>query len=210
MTRMMKSCFVTLATLFLWQLEEGTEACSCIPSHPQQAFCNSDVVFRAKVIGAQVLNMGNDSFVNPFPSVKYDIKMMKMFKGPTGNIDAVYTASSSAPCGVSLDTNGEQYLITGRLEEDGTVHITLCNFFQQWDTLSNAQKLNLIQRYQTGCDCKITYCSSIPCMINGPAECLWTDFLTGSTEQARAYACIMRSDGSCSWYRNRIPSKAEH
>lgn len=37
----------------------------------------------------------------------------QMFKGPNQDIDAIYTAPSSAVCGVTLDTNGKEYLITG-------------------------------------------------------------------------------------------------
>lgn len=38
----------------------------------------------------------------------------QMFKGPSHDIDAIYTAPSSALCGVSMDTNGKkEYLITG-------------------------------------------------------------------------------------------------
>lgn len=36
-----------------------------------------------------------------------------MFKGPNQDIEAIYTASSSTVCGVTLDTNGKEYLITG-------------------------------------------------------------------------------------------------
>lgn len=32
-----------LALLALWRPERLTEACSCAPVHPQQAFCNADV-----------------------------------------------------------------------------------------------------------------------------------------------------------------------
>lgn len=37
----------------------------------------------------------------------------QMFKGPSQDIDAIYTAPTSAVCGVSLETNGKEYLITG-------------------------------------------------------------------------------------------------
>lgn len=41
--------------------------------------------------------------------------MAQVFKGLTGNIDAVYTPFHSATCGVTLDTDGgKEYLITGR------------------------------------------------------------------------------------------------
>lgn len=44
-----------------------------------------------------------------------------MFKGSNQDIDAIYTASSSAMCGVTLDTNGKEYLIAGI-----TSHIQYC------------------------------------------------------------------------------------
>ena len=36
-----------------------------------------------------------------------------MFKGPSDDIDAIYTAPTSAVCGVTLEKNGKEYLITG-------------------------------------------------------------------------------------------------
>lgn len=117
-----------------------------------------------------------------------------MFKGPNQNIDAIYTASSSAVCGVTLDTNGQEYVIAGitasaflythqtysafcvyastvcmnlsitspqspstlgRLKDDGKVHITLCQFIEPWDALTDTQQKNLAQRYEMGCECKV-------------------------------------------------------
>lgn len=37
----------------------------------------------------------------------------QVFKGPNQEIEAIYTAPSSAQCGVTLETNGKDYLITG-------------------------------------------------------------------------------------------------
>ena len=38
----------------------------------------------------------------------------QMFKGPTQDMDAIYTAPSSAVCGVTLDANArKEYLIAG-------------------------------------------------------------------------------------------------
>ncbi|XP_029294134.1 metalloproteinase inhibitor 2b [Cottoperca gobio] len=205
-------CFVTLAILFLWRVEEIAEACSCSPAHPQQAFCNSDVVIRAKVVGEQEVDVGNDIYGNPIKRIKYDIKQMKMFKGPANDIDAIYTAPTSAVCGVNLENNGKEYLITGKLETDGTMHITLCDFLEPWDALSDTQKKSLTQRYEMGCDCKITRCTSIPCVLNSPTECLWTDWLIEQKvngRQAKHFACIKRSDDSCAWYRAAAPPKKE-
>ncbi|PNJ88296.1 TIMP2 isoform 5 [Pongo abelii] len=80
-----------------------------------------------------------------------------MFKGPEKDIEFIYTAPSSAVCGVSLDVGGKkEYLIAGKAEGDGKMHITLCDFIVPWDTLSTTQKKSLNHRYQMGCECKVS------------------------------------------------------
>uniref|UniRef100_A0A4W5QTC3 Metalloproteinase inhibitor 2 n=1 Tax=Hucho hucho TaxID=62062 RepID=A0A4W5QTC3_9TELE len=156
MTWSMSSCVITLFVLFLWRVEDIAEACSCSPAHPQQAFCNADVVIRAKVVGKKVVEAGNDVYGNTIKRIKYDIKQIKMFKGPDRDIDAIFTAPSSAVCGVTLETNGnEEYLFTGKLETDGTMHVTLCDFIESWEAMSPTQKKSLTQRYESGCKCKV-------------------------------------------------------
>lgn len=52
----------------------------------------------------------------------------------------------------------------------------------------------------------------VPCSITAPNECLWTDWLIERRlygHQARHYACIKRSDGTCSWYRGGPPPEKE-
>lgn len=206
------SVVVTLVILFLWRVEKLAEACSCSPAHPQQAFCSSDVVIRARVVSSQVIDAGNDIYGNAIKRVQYDVKTIKTFKGPNQNLDMIYTAPTSAVCGVTLETNSQEYLIAGRLETDGTMHITLCDFIEPWDNLSATQKKSLAQRYEMGCDCKITRCTSIPCTISGPAECLWTDWVIEKSvngNQAKHFACIKRSDDSCAWYRGSAQPKKD-
>lgn len=213
MTCIVSRLFATVTVLLLWRVEEIAEACSCSPVHPQQAFCNADVVIRAKVVGRKEVDSGNDIYGNPIKRIQYDIKQIKMFKGPDRDIEVIFTAPSSAVCGVTMDTNGKkEYLITGKTEADGSMHVTLCDFITPWETMSPTQKKSLSQRYQMGCDCKITRCPSIPCTISSPEECLWTDWVMEksiSGRQANHYACIKRSDGSCAWYRGVAPPKKE-
>ncbi|XP_016410375.1 tissue inhibitor of metalloproteases-like isoform X3 [Sinocyclocheilus rhinocerous] len=46
------SAAVTLALLFFFSVAlKEVKGCSCAPGHPQQLFCMSDIVIRAKVIG---------------------------------------------------------------------------------------------------------------------------------------------------------------
>ncbi|XP_009879604.1 PREDICTED: metalloproteinase inhibitor 2 [Charadrius vociferus] len=89
------------------------------------------------------------------------------------------------------------------------MHITLCDLVSTWDSLSPTQKKSLNQRYQMGCECKISRCLSIPCFVSSSDECLWTDWAMEKNNvdgrQAKHYACIKRSDGSCAWYRGMAP-----
>ncbi|XP_042562780.1 metalloproteinase inhibitor 2-like [Clupea harengus] len=204
------SIFATLVVLLLWRVKEIAEACSCSPVHPQQAFCNADVVIRAKVVGRKEIASGNDVYGNPIKRIQYDIKQIKMFKGPGQAVEAIFTAPTSAMCGVTLEADSKEYLITGKMESDG-VHVTLCDFVEPWSDLTHTQTLSLNQRYQSGCDCRIVRCQSLPCSIGGPEECLWTDWVLEAThrgKQAQFFTCIPRSDASCNWYRgSHAPSK---
>ncbi|VFV37510.1 metalloproteinase inhibitor 2 [Lynx pardinus] len=186
--------------LLLGTLLRRADACSCSPVHPQQAFCNADVVIRAKAVSVKEVDSGNDIYGNPIKRIQYEIKQIKMFKGPDKDIEFIYTAPSSAVCGVSLDIGGKkEYLIAGKAEGNGKLHITLCDFIVPWDTLSTTQKKSLNHRYQMGCECKITRCPMIPCYISSPDECLWMDWVTEKNingHQAKFFACIKRSDGS--------------
>ncbi|XP_075889681.1 metalloproteinase inhibitor 2a [Nelusetta ayraudi] len=200
--------------LLLWRADELAEACSCAPVHPQQAFCNADVVIRAKVVGEREVDAGNDIYGNPIKRIQYEVKQIKMFKGPNQDIEAVFTAPVSAVCGVTLDASGKkEYLISGKAEAGGAaMQVTLCDYIMPWDFLSSTQKKGLSQRYQMGCECKIMRCPSLPCEISSPDECLWTDLMIDKQVyglQANHYACIKRADDSCSWYRGVSSPKKE-
>lgn len=170
-------------------------------------------VIRAKVVSEKEVGSGEDVYGNPIKRIQYEIKQIKMFKGPDRDIEFIYTAPSSAICGVSLDVGGKkEYLIAGKSDGDGKMHITLCDFIVPWDTLSTTQKKSLNHRYQMGCECKITRCPMIPCYISSVDECLWMDWVTEKSingHQAKFFACIKRNDGSCAWYRGTAPPKQE-
>ncbi|XP_064841807.1 metalloproteinase inhibitor 2-like [Oncorhynchus masou masou] len=183
MTRLVSSCFITLFVLFLWLVEDIADACKCSPPHPQKAFCDAEIVIRAKVVGKETVS----------DAIKYDIQQIKMFKCPDRVIHAVFTAPSPAACGVTLDLNKE-YLFTGKLET-GRMYVTLCGYNLPWEDLSAAQKNSLTHRYQRGCDCKIIHCTSLPCPISTTDACLWMDW---GTNNGQNLACI-KINGSCAW-----------
>ncbi|XP_061556951.1 metalloproteinase inhibitor 2-like, partial [Phycodurus eques] len=208
MSWMVRSFVLPLLLLCLWGLQEGSHACSCVARHPQQVFCQADVVIKATVVGKTDVSLKrsvvNPGLLNPgvIDPIKYDLKQTKMFKGPKKLFGAIYTGLNSAACGVNL-ANGIEYILMGRLHSDGSLHISLCDLYQPWDDLSATQK-SLLKRYEMGCDCKILRCTSLPCGISTPTECLWTDLLPvkmASGEQAQNYACIKRRYGYCAWFR---------
>ncbi|CAL8403006.1 metalloproteinase inhibitor 4 [Gadus morhua] len=182
------------------------DACSCNPAHPQQLFCGAEIVIRAKISGEKIVSPSNSS--SPYMKmIQYEIKMIKMFKGfdKAKDIQYVYTPVFSSLCGVKLDSNNKAgYLISGSMWNDGRISIGQCDLVEPWDNLSMSQKKNLNYRYQMGCECRINTCYTVPCASTGENECLWTDWLLDNSlngEQARQYACIRRTDATCSWYR---------
>lgn len=178
-------------------------ACTCMPSHPQDAFCSSDIVIRAKVVGKKLLD---DGF---FGTMRYTVKQMKMYRGfnKVQHVQYIYTEASDSLCGVRLQVNKFQYLITGRVYE-GKVYTGICNFIMPWEKLTLLQRKGLNHRYQLGCSCKIKRCFHLPCAVTSKNECLWTDMLTHQGHlghQAKSYACVQQKDGHCSWYRGAAP-----
>ncbi|XP_069500032.1 metalloproteinase inhibitor 4 [Ambystoma mexicanum] len=203
----------SLVLLLTRRQREQAEACSCAAAHPQEQICGAAIVIRAKISSEKVISDSADPF-NPNKVIQYEIKQIKMFKGfeKIKDVQYVYTPLHSSLCGIKLEANNKkQYLLTGQVSSAGKVHIHLCNYIEPWDDMSLAQKKSLSQRYQMGCDCKITMCYIMPCSINTPDECLWTDWLIERKFdglQAKHFACIKRSDGSCSWYRGGpLPDK---
>ncbi|XP_069823185.1 metalloproteinase inhibitor 4 [Dendropsophus ebraccatus] len=197
------------ALLFL-TLQELTEACSCAISHPQQQFCNTDTVVRAKVIGEKLIP-STDSFDS---TIQYEIKVIKIFKvfEKMTDIHYVYTSSESSVCGVRLEwANKTEYILGGSIY-DGRVRINLCGLVSTWDSLSPFQVKSLTQPhlgYQQGCACKIKFCPMEGCDSNTQdLECTWTDWQITETLQ-KQHACIKRRGGTCNWYPT-IADKSIH
>ncbi|XP_062940092.1 metalloproteinase inhibitor 1 [Cynocephalus volans] len=186
--------------LLLW-LVAPSRACSCAPPHPQMSFCSSDVVIRAKFVGSEI----NQTTLLQ----RYEIKMIKMFKGfdalgETADIRFVYTPAMESVCGYvhRSQNRSEEFLIAGKLQ-NGHLHITTCSFVEPWNSLSFAQRRGFIKAYAAGCkECTVFPCSSIPCVLENNTHCLWTDQLLQGSEkgfQSRHLACLPEKPGMCTW-----------
>ncbi|XP_020035380.2 metalloproteinase inhibitor 1 [Castor canadensis] len=196
--------FAPLASsiLLLLSLIAPSRACTCAPPHPQTAFCKSDLVIRAKFVGAAEVNQTT-------LYQRYEIKMTKMFKGfdalgHAADIRYVYTPAMESVCGYfhQSQNRSEEFLIAGQLR-NGDLHITTCSFLASWHSLSAAQRKGFTKTYTAGCEaCTVFPCSSIPCKLENDTHCLWTDqLLLGSEKgfQSRHLACLPREPGLCTW-----------
>ncbi|XP_067907937.1 metalloproteinase inhibitor 3-like [Heterodontus francisci] len=197
--------------LLTLRLQELVDGCSCLPVHPQIAFCNSDIVIRVLVTSKKLVSSNNMQA----DTIQYAVRQEKMHKGFEKKkiVEDVYTASSSAACGLELETN-VQYLITGQLGVQGKVHIGICNWIVRWDNLTSLQKRNLkLNKYETGCSCQIVSCHSLPCSAPAKSQCVWTDMATEKTpagSQAKNSVCMKRDDDSCHWYEEGSASANEN
>uniref|UniRef100_A0A8C0X9Q6 Metalloproteinase inhibitor 3 n=1 Tax=Castor canadensis TaxID=51338 RepID=A0A8C0X9Q6_CASCN len=161
------------------------------------------VLIRAKVVGKKLVKEG------PFGTMVYTIKQMKMYRGFTKmpHVQYIHTEASESLCGLKLEVNKYQYLLTGRVY-DGKMYTGLCNFVERWDQLTLSQRKGLNYRYHLGCNCKIKSCYYLPCFVSSKNECLWTDMLSNfgyPGYQSKHYACIRQKGGYCSWYRGWAP-----
>lgn len=78
------------------------------------------------------------------------------------------SVGSQGACGDPL--SGWCGLSPGKSEGNGKMHITLCDLVSTWDSLSPTQKKSLNQRYQMGCECKVsTGCTPLPTPRGGSA-----------------------------------------
>ncbi|KAM5221068.1 LOW QUALITY PROTEIN: metalloproteinase inhibitor 1 [Ctenodactylus gundi] len=192
--------------LLLLSVVAPSRACSCAFTHPQTAFCNSDFVMKAKFLGNSQVNL------TTFHK-RYEIKMIKMFKGldtmeHAADTSFIYTPAMESLCGYfhKSQNSSEEFVITGRLHK-GHLHITACNFVVPWHKLTPSQRDGFTSSYSAGCGaCTVLPCVSIPCTLENDNHCLWTDTLFHGLEgfQSRHLACLPREPGFCTWQSLRI------
>ncbi|XP_043107547.1 metalloproteinase inhibitor 3-like [Puntigrus tetrazona] len=165
-----------------------TEGCRCLQRHPQEHFCASDVVIRAKVTGKA--NSTRPAF---------NIQTVEIFKQLNKNkIAVVYTSQTS--CGINLKPG--EYLLSGHVE-DGVVVVESCDRVERWDSLSSAQK-RYLSMYQKGCLCEISPCTGASCLIKMlQRKCLIRVNNSSSLddEEALQSICLPGSDSFCRWQK---------
>ncbi|MBE0174935.1 hypothetical protein, partial [Bacillus spizizenii] len=188
------SAAVTLALLFFLSValnEQVTEGCRCLPKHPQQQFCASDFVIRAKVTGTV-------PSIHPHVTA-YKIKTIKIFKKLLKKtIRVIYTAHDS--CDVNL--NKSDYLLSGHVR-DGMAVVNLCDRVEPWNSLPPVQK-QYLHMFGMGCVCEISPCTGASCLIEIlQKKCLIrvNDSSVLDDEEALQSICLPGSAGFCTWQK---------
>uniref|UniRef100_A0A671PQ63 TIMP metallopeptidase inhibitor 3 n=1 Tax=Sinocyclocheilus anshuiensis TaxID=1608454 RepID=A0A671PQ63_9TELE len=191
----MKPCFVLAFLLFslVCLMYQASDACSCAMSHPQDAYCHSDI--GKKRVGRDFSSQIGTYFLK---CKSISVRLMNMHESLWA-----FIYDSRGLCGVRLLNIAARYSNSGGAK-NGKLYTGLCNFNERWERLSLAQKKGINHRYQLGCNCRIKPCHYLPCFVTSKNECLWTDMLSHfgyPGYQSRHYACIQQKEGYCSWYR---------
>ncbi|CAN0261992.1 unnamed protein product [Pylaiella littoralis] len=109
----------------------GVEGCSCMELSLCDGFRNADVVVHAKAI--EIIADEASADVILFPDVTY---MVEEEDGETYEPEFNFTTSgSSSLCGISLEADGQEYLIDlSRRESTNELRaVGLCGIFKDWD-----------------------------------------------------------------------------
>lgn len=179
-----------------------SSSCSCLPSHPQTQFCNSDFVLMVKVKEGK-LNVTEQM-------VGYHVVIKKVFKMTDKaslalKSKVVWSAQDDATCGVKLQDN-MKYLITGRTHNN-KASISLCSYHQQWNLLTPKQRKGFRLLYKQGCECKVqvSYCRDGTrwCPRN-QNTCLWETWRDpqGGCQSQHAI-CMQQAHGKCDWNKSK-------
>ncbi|XP_076163725.1 tissue inhibitor of metalloproteases isoform X2 [Ptiloglossa arizonensis] len=167
--------------------------CTCMLSHPQTLFCQSDYVAVVKV-----------RWMN---GTTYNVRVNKVFKERNNMNPAEFskqqllrTAFASSLCGRLL-TVGETYVVSGTIIGE-QVHISICGIAMRWSEVTSRQRKGFRGLYHRGCACEIDYTpwwrKGAVLTHAGRKRCLW-ESEPGPEDCQEKYGVCMARPGGCSW-----------
>jgi len=200
-------------------LIEYSNACMCLPAHPQTSFCRSDFAMKIQVLSKRkyqiamhyemLAEMGMDPR-EPY----YDIEIKQIFKGHRSKIlsnvtitanklirSKVFISGKGSSCSVHLATNVD-YLITGRFF-DGKLHVQSCGgLTKKWNNITQGVKDGLLGDFD--CDCPIATC--IEGFCDQLSECKWEASWEVPLDETKMKHRVCRTvNKKCQWIGNEHP-----
>ncbi|XP_780837.2 metalloproteinase inhibitor 1 [Strongylocentrotus purpuratus] len=186
-------------------------ACMCQPSHPQQQYCKANFVLTGHVLEKNPID--DIQLRGRFGQFEYVINVDKIFKenenlkkGASGFPLSILTSPGDSLCGPKSLKIGTKYLIAGSVV-DGELHISACDWIQEWRDVTQQQKKGIKNFYSAYCS-QCTIQSTMggfrqtgggaaggciydpaPSMVNGVEDC-----------QALYATCIIQQGQACQWY----------
>jgi hypothetical protein len=115
---------VSVIAAMTWAVPHAARACSCLPPPaPTVARDQADAVFEARVDEVQSAD-GNGAIL------RYDLAVLRVFKGELGPQTPLMTRSSSAACGRTF-VKGKRYLVYAYRTPEGDLGDTMCSRTRQ-------------------------------------------------------------------------------
>jgi hypothetical protein len=119
------SAALGLLALTVWALPHAARACSCmLPPAPSVAVERADAVFEARVEGVTAEALGTPG--NGMGNLRFDLEVLRQWKGDLGAAAQLVTRTSGAACGRNL-TIGKVYLIYASKQDDGQLTDNMCS-----------------------------------------------------------------------------------
>lgn len=213
--------FVLVILLFEVALVAICRACSCLPSHPQNEYCNSAFVIRAKVLSetteVPLLTEPPEPMI-PAEFIQeqvYTLRILKIYKGAmeinsSEGIEVygsrkrtlrarLYTPARASSCRVDL-LNNTVYLLTGQILK-GRLRTGGCKWRTEWSLITRKQRAGIRRFYGENCMCQVGMCFGSGCktMLKGCDKVEWRARLKEHCKSANSY-CLRNWQGNkCDW-----------
>ncbi|XP_031561667.1 tissue inhibitor of metalloproteinase-like [Actinia tenebrosa] len=206
-----------------------TSACSCMPAHPQEHFCQAQFVIRGKVISGPVQVLPDNYFVSSnvlgrfLAERVYTFRITKTYKGAAAIkktdslkvygsrgrsvITKIYTPSKLNSCRVDLDV-GKVYVIAGYIGRK-KLSISGCSLRMEWEKITKKQRSGFARKYGRSCECVHQKCYKDCGKESQEMACNFEISRNPANECRDRYGyCQLSSDGrSCSWTTNALYRK---
>ncbi|EPB76497.1 tissue inhibitor of metalloproteinase [Ancylostoma ceylanicum] len=123
----------------------AANACSCQRRELKDAFCNSDIVTMARV---ESIDKSDTSIGG---AVNYGIWHLRTWKGlDKVNVTSVLTTSNSIDACGKIDLEQDMdYVLTGKLKDNGEISFTSCDFVNRWSEVTGSE-MDLLRDLREG------------------------------------------------------------